>query len=50
MDALTTVSGAFIISNNARLPTCEAENLLAQVDGMSGEVEIYNNDDGGTCP
>ncbi|GMU04689.1 hypothetical protein ASNO1_09410 [Corallococcus caeni] len=49
---LARVSGAFVVVDNAKLPTCQATALLASVfqgDPVTG-VNIGGNDDAATCP
>ena len=49
LSSLTHVEVEFDIARNPTLPTCEAENLLAQLDSSPAGVEIAENDDSGTC-
>lgn len=49
LDSLTTVEGSIEIYNNVVLPTCEAENLIAQLTVFTGATKISGNDDTGTC-
>lgn len=46
------MDGTFAITDNASLPTCEAERLrdLIGVDNIGQALEIHGNDDGGVCP
>jgi hypothetical protein len=43
LDSLTTVGGVFCIQNNNLLPQCEACDLLDQLVGFTGTVNIKNN-------
>jgi hypothetical protein len=48
--ALTSLSGLefLAVTDNAMLPTCEAEWLVARANPVFSNV--FGNDDGGTCP
>lgn len=47
--ALASVSQNFIVTDNATLPTCEAQDLVAQLTSFSGTTTITGNDDAGAC-
>lgn len=48
---LTQISEALVISNNPRLPTCQAQELAAQLAATpTDDVAISGNDDQGVCP
>ena len=47
---LTTVGGPFTVFNNAVLPTCQADNLVAQLTSIGGLAFVSGNDDAGVCP
>jgi len=49
LESLTTVGMALWIVDNRALPTCEADALVTQLVGFSGEAHISGNDDSGTC-
>ncbi|RKG70133.1 hypothetical protein D7V88_39915 [Corallococcus terminator] len=51
LEELARVMGDFVVTDNARLPTCKATALAAKVfQGGTGLVHIDMNDDTATCP
>ena len=51
LSSLTTVGGNLNLAANPHLPTCAANNLVAQLGaGVTGTITVSGNDDAGTCP
>jgi hypothetical protein len=48
--ALDTIGIRLIVTQNPSLPTCQAQNLLAQLTNPPPGVIITGNDDAGICP
>jgi hypothetical protein len=46
---LRVVRGDVIITNNPKLPTCAAEELLTRLEDLTGGSEIAGNDDSASC-
>jgi hypothetical protein len=49
LEKLKKVGGNILIEYNPALPTCEAENLIAHIDDVGGQVTIQNNGGTGSC-
>ncbi len=47
---LTQITEAFLVTENPQLPTCQAQNLSAQLQAPPVDVIISGNNDQGACP
>jgi hypothetical protein len=50
LDSLVEVAGTVAITNNASLPTCAAQALIARLGIDPAAAEIAGNDDAAACP
>jgi hypothetical protein len=50
LDTLAEVGGAVAITDNAGLPTCAAEELVARLGTDPADAHLSGNDDAGACP
>jgi hypothetical protein len=50
LESLVDVGGSVAITDNASLPTCAAQALLAQLGVAEADAEISGNDDAAVCP